>query len=41
LAELERAAKEAGQAEPEEKAQRNFTDPESRIMKGSEGDPAS
>ncbi len=37
MAELEREAQEAGKAEPEEKAQRNFTDPESRIMKGSEG----
>ena len=37
MAELEREAKEAGKEEPEEKAQRNFTDPESRIMKGSEG----
>ena len=37
MAELELEAQEAGKAEPEEKAQRNFTDPESRIMKGSEG----
>ncbi|MDA8333238.1 MAG: IS1182 family transposase [Candidatus Dormibacteraeota bacterium] len=37
MAELEREAKEAGKEAPEEKAQRNFTDPESRIMKGSEG----
>jgi transposase len=37
MAELEREAKVAGKEEPKEKAQRNFTDPESRIMKGSEG----
>lgn len=37
MAELESEAKEAGQKEPKEKAQRNFTDGESRIMKGSEG----
>jgi transposase len=37
IAELEREAKEAGKDEPDDKAQRNFTDPESRIMKGSEG----
>jgi transposase len=37
MAELEREAKAAGQEAPKEKAQRNFTDPESRIMKGSEG----
>jgi transposase len=37
MAELEREAKAAGKEEPKEKAQRNFTDPESRIMKGSEG----
>jgi transposase len=37
MAELEREAREAGREEPKDKAQRNFTDPESRIMKGSEG----
>lgn len=37
IAELEREAQEAGKDEPDDKAQRNFTDPESRIMKGSEG----
>jgi len=37
MEELEREAQVAGKEEPKEKAQRNFTDPESRIMKGSEG----
>jgi len=32
---LEREAREAGAAEPKDKAQRNFTDPESRIMPSS------
>ena len=32
---LEREAREAGAAEPRDKAQRNFTDPESRIMPSS------
>jgi hypothetical protein len=37
MAELEREAEEAGKQEPPAKAQRNFTDPESRIMKSGEG----
>jgi transposase len=37
MAELEREAEEAGQAEPRAKAQRNFTDPQSRIMKSGDG----
>ena len=37
MAELEREAKEAGKDEPDEKAQRNFTDPESKIMRGGDG----
>jgi transposase len=37
MEELEREAKEAGKAEPDDKAQRNFTDPESRIMRGGDG----
>jgi transposase len=37
LAELEKEAKEQGKAEPDAKAQRNFTDPESRIMRGGDG----
>ncbi len=35
--ELEREAKEAGKSEPKDKAQRNFTDPESKIMKSGDG----
>ena len=35
--ELEREAKEAGKDEPDDKAQRNFTDPESKIMRGGDG----
>ena len=37
MAELEKEAQEAGQEAPQDKAQRNFTDPESRIMRSSEG----
>ncbi|HEY8759999.1 MAG TPA: IS1182 family transposase [Candidatus Dormibacteraeota bacterium] len=37
MAELEKEAEAAGKAEPAEKAQRNFTDPESRIMRSGEG----
>lgn len=37
MAELEKEAAEAGQEGPKDKAQRNFTDPESRIMRSSEG----
>lgn len=37
MAELEKEAEEAGTEGPEDKAQRNFTDPESRIMRSSEG----
>lgn len=37
MAELEKEAAEAGQEAPKDKAQRNFTDPESRIMRSSEG----
>jgi Transposase DDE domain len=37
MAELEREAEEAGKDEPNEKAQRNFTDPESKIMRGGDG----
>ncbi len=36
-AELEREASEEGRGEPEERAQRNFTDPESRIMRDGDG----
>ncbi|MFX9081418.1 IS5/IS1182 family transposase, partial [Acinetobacter baumannii] len=34
---LEAEAEAAGQAEPDDKAQRNFTDPESRIQKTTDG----
>ncbi len=37
MAELEKEAQAEGKAEPAAKAQRNFTDPESKIMKSSEG----
>lgn len=37
MAELEEEARAAGKETPEDKAQRNFTDPESRIMKGGDG----
>lgn len=37
MAELEAEAAAAGREEPSEQAQRNFTDPESRIMRSSEG----
>jgi len=37
MAELEKEAAEAGREAPKDKAQRNFTDPESRIMRSSEG----
>jgi transposase len=37
LAALQQEAKAEGRAEPEERAQRNFTDPESRIMRGGDG----
>jgi len=37
MAELEQEAKEKGKGEPLAKAQRNFTDPESRIMRSGEG----
>ena len=37
MAALEREAEEEGREEPPDKAQRNFTDPESRIMRSGEG----
>ena len=37
MAELEQEAKEKGKGEPLAKAQPNFTDPESRIMRSGEG----
>jgi transposase len=37
MAALEAEARAAGDEEPEERAQRNFTDPESRIMRGGDG----
>ena len=37
MEELEREAKENGEDEPKDKAQRNFTDPESRIMRSGDG----
>jgi transposase len=37
MAALEEEARAAGREEPEERAQRNFTDPESRIMRGGDG----
>jgi transposase len=37
MAALEEEARTAGREQPEERAQRNFTDPESRIMRGGDG----
>lgn len=37
MAELEKEAQEAGEEKPKDKAQRNFTDPQSRIMRSGEG----